>query len=573
MSVWEYNPPSASTVANFRKQLRISKPTAELVARAGFTDCDEARRFLHPRLSEVTSPFEIPNLERAAQRVCQAIDQGQRIVICGDYDVDGVTSTALLVDILQKFDTFPKFIVPLRSEEGYGLSQKAAERALDCGDRADLFIALDCGTNSAEEAEYILSRGCDLLIVDHHQTKTELPSGAILVNPHVFGEEACHTLNFCTVGLVFKLAYGILKIMRKRNESRAFAITLRDYLDFVSMGTIADLVPLTKENRIFTRIGLKALSQTKRKGLSSLMNVSGMTASHGVKPVDISFKLGPRINASGRLADASLAVELLLSDDPAYCMETSLKLDSFNRERQEIEKSIVEEARRQVEAHQSDNHGLVVYGDDWHPGVVGIVASRLSRAYDRPCIVLGKEGPLGKGSGRSVDGVNLVEVLQGFSDQLESWGGHPMAVGVSVAIDRIDDLRAFFNQSVKTFTETHVCEKTIDVAAFLELDKVTPQFMDEISLLQPFGQQNPEPIFATRRVQFQQRPKVFKEKHFRFVLADKHGRLVQGVAWKMAHRIPEPDTWVDIAYRLSWNSFGRQKIMQIELIDWQLSKR
>jgi len=571
LALWEYNPPSASTVATLRKQLKVSKSTAELVARVGFTDSEEARRFLYPRLSEVSDPFDIPNLERAAKRVCQAIDQGQRIVICGDYDVDGVTSTALLVDILQKFNTFPKFIVPLRSEEGYGLSQKAAERALDCGDRADLFIALDCGTNSSEEARFILSRGCDLLIVDHHQTKTVLPEGAILVNPHVFGEEECHSLNFCTVGLVFKLAHGILKVKRKRNEARAFEITLRDYLDFVSMGTIADLVPLTNENRIFTRIGLKTLAKTKRKGLNSLMNVSGMTASHGVKPVDISFKLGPRINASGRLADASIAVELLLSEDASYCMETSLKLDSFNRERQEIEKSIVEEAKQQVEAHQAENHGLVVYGENWHPGVVGIVASRLSRAYDRPCIVLGREGKLGKGSGRSVDGVNLVEVLQGFSDQLESWGGHPMAVGVNVRVDRIDALRSFFNESVKRFTETHVYEKTIEVATFLDLEDVTPEFMDEIGLLQPFGQENPEPVFATRRVAFQQRPKVFKERHFRFVLMDRRGRAIQGVAWKMAHRMPVLNTRIDIAYRLSWNSFGRQKILQIELIDWRPS--
>ena len=290
------------------------------MAKAGFEDSDEARRFLYPRLSEISNPFEIPNLEKAAHRVCQAIDQGQRIVICGDYDVDGVTSTALLVDILQKFNTYPKFIVPLRSEEGYGLSRKAVERALDCGDKADLFIALDCGTNSFEEAQYILSCGCDLLIVDHHQTKTPLPEGVLLVNPHVFGEEECQTLNFCTVGLVFKLAHGILKLKRERQEARAFEITLKDYLDFVSMGTIADLVPLTNENRIFTRIGLKALSQTKRKGLSSLMNVSGMTARHGVRPDDISFKLGPRINASGRLADAALAVELLLKCLPVLLL-------------------------------------------------------------------------------------------------------------------------------------------------------------------------------------------------------------------------------------------------------------
>lgn len=571
MSAWEYNPPPATLVATLRKELQLSGAVAELVARLGFIDPEEARRFLNPRLSEIACPFDIPNLREAAARICQAIDQGQRIVICGDYDVDGVTSTTLLVDILQRFENFPKFIVPLRLDEGYGLSRQAAERAMDCGEAADLFIALDCGTNSVEEAEYILSQGCDLVVVDHHQSKQPLPEKVLLVNPHVHGDEGNEALRFCTVGLVFKLAYGILKLRREQKDQRAFDITLREYLDLVSMGTIADLVPLVHENRIFTRIGLNALGKTDRMGLKSLMSVSGMTASHGVKPVDISFKIAPRINASGRLADASLAVELLLSDDASYCMEASLRLDSFNRERQQIEKKIAEEAMAQVEDGQSENAGLVVYGDDWHPGVVGIVASRVSRAYGRPCIVLGREGQLAKGSGRSVDGVNLVEVLGGFSDQFENWGGHPMAVGMAIDKERVGLLREHFNQAVKAFMDTHVYEKSIEISTFLTLEDIGPELMDEIDLLQPFGQGNREPIFGSKRIVFRQRPKVFKEVHFRFALEDKKGRPIQGVAWKMADCIPELNTPVDIAYRLAWNSFGRQKVLQIDLINWKAS--
>ena len=392
----------------------------------------------------------------------------------------------------------------------------------------------------------------------------------MLVNPHVEGNG--DDTDFCTVALVFKLAHGILKLKRERQEAEAFNITLRDYLDFVSMGTIADLVPLTRENRIFTRIGLKALSSSKRKGLGSLMRVSGMNPQHGVKPVDVSFKLGPRINASGRLADASLAVELLLSDDSAFCMETSLKLDSFNRERQEIERSIVEQAKQQVEETQSESSGLVVFGEDWHPGVVCIVASRLSRDYDRPCIVLGKEGDLAKGSGRSVEGINLVKALSGFSEKLESWGGHPMAVGINIRIEFIEELQSYFHEAIVAANSNPAYEKTLEVATYLELEEITPQFMDEFSFLQPFGQENPEPIFATRNIRFRQRPKVFKEAHFRFSLNDKYGRPLQGVAWNLARRIPKLDTSVDIAYRLAWNSFGRQKALQLELVDWKHSQ-
>ncbi len=570
MAVWEYNPQPAKSVGALRKQLQISHATAELVVRAGFDCPDSAREFLHPRLSRISCPFEIPNLQKAAERICQALDHGQRIVICGDYDVDGVTSTALLVDFLKQFGNYAKFIVPLRLEEGYGLTRKTAERAMDCGEKADLFIALDCGTNSVDEAAFIQSQGCDLIIVDHHQSKQKLPEGVLLVNPHVEGNGS--DSDFCTVGLVFKLTHGILKLKRDQKDPTAFNITLRDYLDIVSMGTIADLVPLTRENRIFTRIGLKALSNTKRKGLGSLMRVSGMNAQHGVKPVDVSFKLGPRINASGRLADASLAVELLLSDDSAFCMETSLKLDSFNRERQEIERSIVEEAKRQVERTQADKSGLVVFGKNWHPGVVGIVASRLSRDYDRPCIVLGKEGDLAKGSGRSVEGVNLVQALSGFSDRLESWGGHPMAVGVNIQIEFIEELCSYFHEAIEAANAAPAYEKTLEVATYLELENITPQFMDEFDFLQPFGQENPEPIFATRSIRFRQRPKIFKDAHFRFSLSDKYGRPLQGVAWNLANRVPKTDTLVDIAYRLAWNSFGRQKALQLELVDWKYSK-
>ncbi len=522
-------------------------------------------------MSEIACPFEIPNLKEAAQRICHAIDNGQRVVICGDYDVDGVTSTTLLVDILQKFDTFPSFIVPLRLKEGYGLSQLAAERAMDCGEAADLFIALDCGTNSIEEAEYILSKDCDLVIVDHHQSKRPLPEKALLVNPHVRGDERNEAWRLCTVGLVFKLAHGILKLRREQGDQRAFDITLREYLDLVSMGTLADLVPLIHENRTFTRVGLNTLSKTKRKGLQSLMDVSGMTASHGVNAVDVAFKIGPRINASGRLADAALAVELLLSEDSSYCMETSLKLDSFNRERREIEKRIAEEAKQQVENGQLESRGLVVYGADWHPGVVGIVASRLSRAYGRPTIVLGQEGALAKGSGRSVAGVDLVEVLGGFSERLESWGGHPMAVGISILADRVAEFRVNFDKAVKAFMDTHQMDKALEISTFIDLDDVGPGLMSEIALIEPFGQQNPEPIFATKKVVFRQRPKVFKDTHFRFSLSDCKKRSIQGVAWNMADRIPKLNTPVDIAYRLAWNSFGWQKILQIDLIDWKAS--
>ncbi len=542
---------------------------AELLARIGFSSEQEAEAFLRPRLSEIGCPFAIPNLERAAARISQAIDDRQRIVICGDYDVDGVTSTALLVAVLQSFENYPAYVVPLRLEEGYGLSQRAVERALDKANKPDLFVALDCGTNSGAEAQYILNTGCDLIVVDHHQGKSELPERAILVNPHVADEASGRHSQLCTVGLVFKLAHGLLKSRRQRGDERAFEIKLRAFLDLVSMGTVADMVPLLHENRTFARIGLQELAKTQRVGLRNLMKVAGVASGHGVNPVDISFKIGPRINASGRLADASVAVELLLSDDAAFSMETSLQLDSFNRERQEIERAMTEEAMAQIAAGASERGGFVVYSERWHPGVVGIVASRVARAFNRPAIVLGREGALAKGSGRSIDGVNLVEVLAPFSDKLESWGGHPMAIGISMDAALVPEFSAFFDDALREYLAAHEVERRMEVAAWLPVSEIDDTLMEELSLMEPFGQGNPEPVFAAKGVVFGSKLTVFKDVHFRFTLPGRFGQPLSGVAWKMADRMPPSRTPVDIAYRLVWNTFGRKKALQIELVDWR----
>ena len=572
MTKWEHIPPPADLSKKYRKSLGVGSVVAELLARIGFSSIEEAQSFLRPRLSEIDCPFQIPNLRAAANRLAQAIDNRQRIVICGDYDVDGVTSTALLVAVLQRFDNFPAYIVPLRLEEGYGLSQKAVERALDKVNKPDLFIALDCGTNSVEEAQYIIDSGCDLIIVDHHQSKRSLPEKALLVNPHVEDQEDGRHCQLCTVGLVFKLAHGLLKLLRERSDERAFEVKLRQFLDLVSMGTVADMVPLLNENRTFARIGLQVLSSTKRVGLRNLMKVAGVAVSHGVNPVDVSFKIGPRINASGRLADASVAVELILSEDTSFSLETSLQLDSFNRERQDIERTMTEEAMAQINGSKETRGGYVVYSENWHPGVVGIVASRVSKAFNRPAIVLGQEGELAKGSGRSIEGVNLVEILTPFSDKLESWGGHPMAVGISMAAERVPEFCDYFDKALREYLATHSLERRLEISAWLPLSEIDELFMDQLSLLEPFGQGNPEPIFGARNVVFGARMTVFKDVHFRFTLTGKRGQVLSGVAWKMADRMPPVKQPVEIAYRLVWNTFGRKKALQIELVDWRLAE-
>jgi single-stranded-DNA-specific exonuclease len=427
----------------------------------------KAGRFLHPALSELEDPFRVTNVEPAATRLRQAIAQREEIAVLGDYDVDGVTSTALLVSILRRFGINPRFVVPRRAEDGYGLSRSAIDRALEQG-LPQLFIALDCGTNSHEEVAYLQAQGIDVIVIDHHRSREHALERCLLINPHVHDvADDGAWRNLCTVGLVFKLMHGLLKQLRAENHPVAYRIKLRDYLDLVALGTVADLVPLLGENRILARQGLRILQQTHRPGLQALMRVAGVKLTQEIMPVDISFRLGPRINASGRLADAALSVELMLNDDETFCDETALKLDAFNRERQDIERQITEEAERLVETQYSALPGIVLYGDTWHPGVVGIVAGRVTRKYNRPCIVLGNDGDLAKGSGRSVDGVNLVEVLGTCCEHLTSWGGHPMAVGVSLAKPGLEAFREQFAEAVRRHVGGDIAAQKLTIAAWL----------------------------------------------------------------------------------------------------------
>jgi single-stranded-DNA-specific exonuclease len=571
---WTYTPLPAAEVEALGRSAGVSPVLAELLLRLGLHEAGATERFLRPALAGLADPFLLQNLGAAVARLRTALANGEDIVVLGDYDVDGVTSTALLVSILRRFGANPRFIVPRRMEDGYGLSRSAIDRALEQG-KPRLFIALDCGTNSHEEIAYLYAQGVDVLVIDHHRSKERPPGQGLLINPHVNacidGADATWR-HLCTVGLVFKLAHGLLKQLRAENHPVALGIKLSDYLDLVALGTVADLVLLTGENRILACHGLKILQAAARPGLRALMQVAGVKPNQEILPVDISYRLGPRINASGRLADAALSVELMLSEDEKFCTDTAQALDAFNRERQDIERAITEEAERIIEKNFAEAPGVVLFGENWHPGVVGIVAGRVSRKYHRPCIVLGNEAGLAKGSGRSVDGINLVEVLTGCGQELSSWGGHPMAVGVSLAKEGVDRFRARFAGAIAEKVGNGVIEARLALAAWLNPEQVTESLMDELDALHPYGQGNPEPVFGIRGIALRRRPEVFKANHFRFRLEDSRGRTLNGVAWKMAHRLPPVGEPLDLAVELTWNFFNDRKLLQLELIDWRAAQ-
>jgi len=508
-----------------------------------------------------------------------AIEKEQHVLVFGDYDVDGVTSTVALVHFLKRWGLQPDFVVPRRMEEGYGLSTAAVERSLKDYGVPDLFIALDCGTNSAGAVRVLRDQGADVAIIDHHQELEDTRVDCLLINPHIDHAQEEPTppwLNLSTAGLVFKLIHAVVKHSRRLGHPEGKAIRVADYLDLAGMGTVADLVQLRDENRLIARHGLTRLTQSRRPGVHALFQASGIESGDTLNTADISFKLGPRINAVGRLDDACIPVELLLGEDFQRCRQLAGNLDSLNEARKRIEAAIFDEALLQIEPEGLEQlQGIVVYQPEWHHGVVGIVASRLTHALHRPCLVLGSAEPgeeeLLKGSGRSIPGVDLVEALGRCESYLLKWGGHPMAVGLTVSRDQVPALRSAFSQAVSEFNPNGLPEKNLEIADWLPPEAIGPQLLQELDRMQPFGQGNPRPLMGIRPVTLTRAPKRIKEKHFRFFLDRPGEPSIGGIAWNLADRIPPLGQPLEMAARLTWNQWRGKRSLQLELIDWRLA--
>jgi single-stranded-DNA-specific exonuclease len=574
MKNWIYHSPPGNTACELESSLNLHSAIAEILVKKGITGKDDAERHLHPKLAHLADPFLIGKISESVDRIIRAIDAKERVAIMGDYDVDGVTSTTLLVSVLRSLGADPHYYVPRRLEEGYGMSAASVERALADGPFA-LFIALDCGTNSVTEIRSLRAGGTDVIVIDHHRSKDSASDDCVMVNPHVNDTEEAGAgwRIFCTVGLVFKVCHALLKRLRARGDATAEKIILREHLDLVAMGTVADLVPLIGENRLLTSHGLRQLRQSSRVGLRALMRAGGIVEGAQILPSDISFRLGPRINASGRLADALLPVEMLLCDDSAKCDAIGAQLNEMNRERQEIERLVSAEALEQLTAIAPQfPHALVAHGA-WHSGVVGIVAGKLCRHFNRPCIVLGKDGTWAKGSGRSVARVNLVEALQPSADILDSWGGHPMAVGVSIVSENVPELRVRFNEAVgKQLEKDGIPDEAIVIAAWLDNMHISDDFLDQLELLHPFGEGNAEPVFGVADITLKTEPVRFGENNFRFQVPLDTWRRMGVVAWRKGDSVPPVGTPLDIAVKLGWNYYNGRRYPQGELLDWRVAE-
>ena len=420
-------------------ELGIPAPLVALLVARGFSDAEAVDHFLNPRLSDMSDPFLLPGMDKAVDRIWKAIDAGQQIVVFGDYDVDGITSAALMIQVLVRLGAKVRPFLPHRIDDGYGLAEETLQRCID-ELRPRLVITVDCGTGAVGSVKLAGRAGVDVVVTDHHEPSGSLAPAIAVVNPKLGVDEDSKAL--AGVGVAFKVCHALIKRGRQNGRTTAETVDLRPYLDLVGVGTIADVVPLKAENRILTRYGLDQLNQTKSVGLKALIEVAGIRGR--LDAYHVGFLLGPRLNAAGRLGDAQAALDLLLTDDPQRAREVAAQLDQSNHERRDIEKQIVEEATKElVSCFDPKKHfSLVLARKGWHPGVIGIVASRIGQSYRRPTIVIAlDETDEGRGSCRSIEEFNIVEHLAKCSDLLIRFGGHAMAAGLDVRVANIEAFR------------------------------------------------------------------------------------------------------------------------------------
>lgn len=530
-------------IRTLAERLDVPESIATLLIRRGLTSVEWATKFLNPRLADLGDPFEIQNMDRAVDRILTALDGQKRIVLYGDYDVDGVTAVTILTRILREYGAIVFGFVPVREEEGYGLSEAGLRRCFQAG-KPDMLIAVDCGTANAPQIERLRRQGIEVIVLDHHEAKAEVPVCEAFINPKVHGG----LYYLCSAGLAFKLGHALLK--RRRLET----VDLKQYLDLVALGTLSDLVALEAENRIFVRRGLIQMGETRWVGLRALMDVSGVQAP--LVAADVGFKLGPRVNAAGRMGSAESALRLLLTDDQSIARTLAQELDEQNRERRMVEEGVFAKAETQwlQESEMRPRVSIVVGSKSWHPGVVGIVASRLMRKYHRPTFVIGfgADGEC-RGSGRSIPGLPLVNTLEACQAHLLQFGGHEMAAGICLSIDAFRDFSEAFEAEARRHLTLALLEPTLSIDAEITLDEVHSQFLEFFEMLAPFGMGNPTPVFVCRGVQPEAPPRWMKDKHLQLTLRQGGHRF--RAIWFHAPTEPLPPAPWDMAFEVSRNEY------------------
>ncbi len=570
---WRIAPPQPLLAGQLAAQLRLSPLLAQCLLNRGLSEPEAIGRFLQPRLLQLADPFLLPNMEAAVARLFVARERGESLVIFGDYDVDGVTSTALLTEVFGRLGWQTCHYLPHRMDEGYGLSQDGVENCLKKFPTT-LLLAVDCGSTAVQTIAWLKERGVDVIVLDHHQVSEPAPGAVALVNPlcevrNPNSEVRNAFAELCSVGLAFKLAHALVKRGRQTGLPGAAEFDLRPLLDLVALGTIADIVPLVDENRILVSAGLARLQTTQRPGLLTLKRVAQTPAKLGA--YEVGFQLGPRLNAAGRLEAAEEALRLLLARDEAEALPIAQRLDSQNRERQKIERSIVDEVIGAIRARFNPETDFAIVEGQllWHIGVVGIVASRVLQEFYRPTIIVGGDGDQWRGSGRSIPGFDLAAALRECDDLLVRHGGHAMAAGLTIHPDKLDLFRQRLNELARRALKPEDLQPPLQLDAEVGLDEISLGLLAELEKLRPTGQGNPGVQFFARRLSHQrplQRMGADRQ-HVKMWVTD--GNATHEAVWWRAGEGSLPVGRFDLAFAPQVNEFNGRQTVQLKVLDWR----
>jgi len=562
---WNYEPPTSeqrTAAKDLGEKIGMSPILANLLIQRGIKTESAAKRFFRPMLNELIDPFLMNDMDVAVDRLNDAMGRKERIMVYGDYDVDGCTAVALVYKFLQQFYSNIEYYIPDRYEEGYGISIKA----LDCAAEKDvkLIIVLDCGIKAIEEITYARSLGIDFIVCYHHVPDDDMPPAVAILNPK--RDDSTYPFkHLCGCGVGFKFMQAFAK-----NNGIPFS-RLIPLLELCAVSIAADIVPVTGENRILAFHGLKQLNQAPSVGLKSIIEICGLTGRE-ITMSDIVFKIGPRLNASGRMQNGTEAVDLLVERDFEKALTEANRINIYNEQRKDVDKQMTEEANLIIEKLESQKHhaSIVLYDENWKKGVVGIVASRMTELYYRPTVVLTRSGDMATGSARSVAGYDIYDAVKSCRDLLNNFGGHTYAVGLSLKIENIPEFRRRFQQYVNEHILPEQTEATLDIEAEIDFKDITKKLHNDLKKFAPHGPGNEKPIFATRNVYDYGTSKVVgrQQEHIKLELVDsKSSNVMNGIAFGQSAdaRYIKSKRSFDIAYTIEENIYKRNEVqLQIE---------
>lgn len=547
------------------RELGISPILGQLLVDRGITGTQQAGKFFRPQLSDLLDPFLFRDMEVAVKRINEALGRKEKIMVYGDYDVDGVTAVALVYKFLQKYSNSIEYYIPDRYEEGYGVSKQGIDYASESG--VKLIIVLDCGIKAVQEISYAREKGIDFIICDHHVPDAVLPPAVAILNAkrtdgtYPYGD-------LCGCGVGFKLIQGFAK-----SNGIPFS-DLVPLLDLCAVSIAADIVPIMGENRILAFHGLRQLNQSPCVGLRAIMNIAGMEGKEVHLP-DIIYKIGPRLNASGRIENGRESVALLVETDMDAAERKAAQIDHYNEQRKDLDKVMTEQANQIVETlvHRNEHKGIVVYNEEWHKGVIGIVASRLTEIFFRPAVVLTRDGDFATGSARSVAGFDIYAAIESCRDILENFGGHTYAAGLTIKADRVEEFKRRFEEYVDTHILPGQTDALLNVDSTLSFREIDRKFFSDLKRFQPFGPENTKPLFCTRHVYDYGTSKVVgrEQEHIRLELVDNRcSKVMNGIAFGQSSqaRYIKTKRSFNIVYSIEENAYKRGEIqLQIEDIE------